>query len=117
MKPNQPMALRRESSQIHSPDSHNQEIDRLLAAAVVNHKFRTLLLADPSAALSAGYNGDTFQLSSEETKLLQSIHAATLQDFAAQLVEAEYAARNEETYSPNETSTAVLLPINVRVRL
>ena len=66
--------------------SHSREISRLLAAAVVSHKFNHLLLNDPRAALASGYNGESFQLSPEETKLVMSINASSLQDFAAQLV-------------------------------
>lgn len=66
--------------------SHSREISRLLAAAVVNHKFSHLLLNDPRSALTSGYNGESFQLSPEETKLVMSISASSLQDFASQLV-------------------------------
>lgn len=66
--------------------SHSREISRLLAAAVVSHKFSHLLLNDPRSALASGYNGESFQLSPEETKLVMSISASSLQDFAAELV-------------------------------
>jgi hypothetical protein len=38
------------------------ELSRLLAAALVNEQFESLLLADPEAALAYGYLGETLDL-------------------------------------------------------
>jgi len=67
--------------------SHSQicGISMLLAAAVVNKRFRTLLLTDPQLALSQGYYGETFPLTSRERKLVLSIKAENLSDFARQI--------------------------------
>lgn len=66
--------------------ANSKEINRLLTAAVVSRRFRQLLLADPLAALHSGYNGENFRLTLDEINLVQSIHATTLPDFAAQLL-------------------------------
>ncbi len=58
----------------------------VLAAAVVNEEFRSLLLSDPSAALKKGYLGQAFALSPEESADLLSIRANTLTDLAKQLI-------------------------------
>ena len=66
--------------------SHTPELCRLLAAAVVSPEFRRLLLTDAAQALENGYNGTSFGLSAGEQALVLSIHANSLADFAAQLV-------------------------------
>ncbi len=58
------------------------EILKLLSAAVVNKKFRNLLLTNPKSALNSGYNGETFQLGEEERALVLSIKAKSLPEFA-----------------------------------
>jgi hypothetical protein len=65
--------------------SHGQELSRLLTAAVVNQRFRQLLLTNPETALASGYNGESFSLANEEKDLILSIRAKSLADFAAQL--------------------------------
>lgn len=70
----------------NSPLSHTPELCRLLAAAVVSPDFRRLLLTDAAQALENGYNGTSFGLSAGEQALILSIHANSLADFAAQLV-------------------------------
>ncbi len=62
------------------------EVNRLLAAAVVNTQFCKLLLEDPYTALQNGYLGETFYLTEEERALILSIRAATLPDLARELV-------------------------------
>jgi hypothetical protein len=66
------------------PSDHT-ELSRLLAAAVVNTQFKTLLLDNPEFALENGYLGESFQLTEEERALLVSIRAGTLPDLAKQL--------------------------------
>lgn len=60
-------------------------ISLLLAAAVVNQNFRTLLLTDPQRALDDGYHGEVFPLNPKEKKLILSIQAESLSDFALQI--------------------------------
>lgn len=83
--------------------SHSREISRLLAAAVVSHKFSHLLLNDPRTALASGYNGESFQLSPEETKLVMSINASSLHDFASQLVAKTESRLVEDTEGDERT--------------
>jgi len=61
------------------------EYSKLITAAVVNERFRKLLLTNPELALSMGYSGESFDLSSEEKRELTSIKANSLEDFASQL--------------------------------
>jgi hypothetical protein len=61
------------------------ELSRLVTAAVINQKFRDLLLSDPKLALAAGYKGEVFRLTPEEYYLILSIRATSLTDFARQL--------------------------------
>ena len=63
----------------------NQELSRILSAAVVNSHFRSLLLKDPASAIACGYSGESFSIGSTEQKKLGAIRASNLADFAAQL--------------------------------
>jgi hypothetical protein len=67
--------------------SNGYEVSRLLTAAVINTKFRTLLLSDPARALATGFNGETFRFTIEEHDRILSIKAHSLADFANQLTE------------------------------
>lgn len=62
-----------------------QEISRILTAAVINENFRKLLLANPDKALAAGYRGEPFHLAKEERSRLAAIRASSLAEFAAQI--------------------------------
>jgi hypothetical protein len=75
------------SATVSQASANSKEINRLLTAAVVSRRFRQLLLADPLAALHSGYNGENFRLTLDEINLVQSIHATSLPDFAAQLLD------------------------------
>jgi hypothetical protein len=66
-------------------DHRSGEISRLLAAAVINKRFRDLLLSDPARALAEGFHGETFQLTHDQKMLVLSIRADKLSDFALQL--------------------------------
>jgi len=61
-------------------------LNRLLSAAIVNPHFQRLLLTNPVAALAAGYNGETFQLTQAEYAAVTSMCVNTLRDFATQLL-------------------------------
>lgn len=65
-------------------ESH-PEFSRILSAAVINTQFRNQLLRDPKQAVSRGFNGEVFQLSSKEKKDLSSLKGLSLADFASQL--------------------------------
>lgn len=61
---------------------------RLLAAAVINKRLRRMLLANPSTAVAAGYQGETFNLSPAEQSVLLALKANTLSEFAKMLLQA-----------------------------
>ncbi len=67
--------------------SSGHEISRLLTAAVVNGRFRKLLLSDPARALACGYDGEPFWFAKDERERILSIKAKSLADFASQLTE------------------------------
>jgi hypothetical protein len=62
-----------------------REYSRILTAAVVNEKFRRLLLTNPEMAIRNGFGGEAFNLAKDETERLSAIHAASLADFAKQM--------------------------------
>lgn len=62
-----------------------QECSRLLSAAVINGQFRQTLLSNPGLAISTGFGGEAFNLSSELKQSLSSIKASSLADFASQM--------------------------------
>jgi hypothetical protein len=64
---------------------NQNEISRVLTAAVVNENFRKMLLANPEQALVKGYRGEAFHFSKEERSRLGAIHASSLTEFAAQI--------------------------------
>ncbi len=69
---------------------HNQnptnDINRLIAAAVIDREFCALLLTNPVRAIGQGYYGERFQLSEETAARISGIQAASLSEFARQLV-------------------------------
>jgi hypothetical protein len=66
------------------------EISRLLVAAAINQNFQKLLLSSPAKALAAGFNGETFRLTSEEKRHIQTIRANTLAEFATKVMKQQY---------------------------
>lgn len=65
--------------------TNHRELSRLLTAAVINMRFRNLLLSSPQKALESGYNGESFRLAAEDKSQIISIQALSLADFATQL--------------------------------
>ena len=63
------------------------EINRLLAAAVVNQRFCRLLLADPELAIQNGYEDESFNFSASERSFILSLRANSLSDLAKQLLQ------------------------------
>ncbi len=61
------------------------EYSRILSAAVINQQFRDLLINDPDQAISRGFNGESFDLSTKEKDELSSLKGLSLADFASQL--------------------------------
>jgi len=64
----------------------SNNLNRLLSAAVVSPRFQRLLLTNPVAALAAGYNGETFQLTQAEYAAVTSLCVHTIREFATQLL-------------------------------
>jgi len=64
----------------------NNEISRIMTAAVVNLRFRQALLANPLLAIKNGYGDERFYLEDEQIKRLAKIHAISLEDFATKVV-------------------------------
>lgn len=87
---------------------HSKDMNRLLTAAVVSHKFCSLLLNDPIEAIAKGYNGETFELTAEEVQLLHAIKASSLRDFVKQLL--TKSLLSEKSW-PETQSTLPLNPI------
>lgn len=83
------------------------ELSRLLAAAVVNPAFASLLLDDPETALQQGYQDEAFLLSEEERTLILSIRVDSLPQLAQILLQTldqvepvhlHYPAQTEQYY-------------------
>jgi hypothetical protein len=79
----------------------NEELNRLLCAAVVSKSFRSMLVANPEIAAKTGYQGETFNLSDEDRCWLSSVRPTSLVDFAANLV----------NYQQNGQENRVTLPM------
>lgn len=62
-----------------------REYSRILTAAVVNEKFRKLLLTNPGMAIKKGFGGEAFHLGAEDTRRIADIRVATLAEFARQM--------------------------------
>jgi hypothetical protein len=63
-------------------------LHRLFAAAIVSDQFRNTLLREPDKALANGYLGQTFALSDQEKKIIKTIRAENLTDFAQKVNQA-----------------------------
>jgi len=66
--------------------ARNDELNRLLSAAVVSKSFRNMLLTSPEVALASGYQGEKFNLSDADRSWLFSVKATNLVDLAANMV-------------------------------
>ena len=66
--------------------SRNDELNRLLSAAVVSKSFRNMLLSNPEIAVSSGYQGEKFNLNAEDRNWLFSMRPTSLVDLAANMV-------------------------------
>lgn len=75
-----------ETSQQLDYPSHNDELNRLLSAAVVSKSFCNMLLTNPEIALASGYQGESFNLSDSDRSWLFSIRPTSLVDLAANMV-------------------------------
>lgn len=76
-------------TQVNQPldyPGHNEELNRVLCAAVVSKSFRTMLLSNPEIAVASGYQGEKFELSVEDQTWLYSNRPASLVDLAAGMI-------------------------------
>lgn len=70
------------------PSVTRTALHRLFAAAIVSDQFRTTLLRAPEEALAKGYLGQTFPLTDQEKKIIKTIRAENLADFAQKVNQA-----------------------------
>ena len=85
--------VRQVNGQLDYPS--NDELNRILCAAVVSKKFCDLLVTNPELAVSSGYQGESFNLSDEDKNWLYSIRPANLVDLAANMVIYQKSAHQE----------------------
>ena len=77
------------------PSRDGNELSRLINAALISKEFCDLLLTNPAAAVTAGYNGESFCLTPEQERLILSNRASSLPEFAIQLTQ-----RTAYAYAP-----------------
>lgn len=75
--------------------SRNDELNRMLCAAVVSKSFRKMLLSNPEIAVTSGYQGESFNLRDEDRSWLFSTRPANLVDLAANLVTYQKSAKQD----------------------
>jgi len=63
-------------------------LHRLFAAAIVSDQFRAKLLSEPEAAVTGGYLGQSFALTDHEKKIIKTVQANNLTDFAQKVNQA-----------------------------
>lgn len=68
-------------------DTVRRECGRLIHAAVINKRFREMLLANPVKSIETGYSGENFSFTREEKARIRHIQARSLEDFAVQLMQ------------------------------
>jgi hypothetical protein len=76
------------SQGFNKPSVSRSALQRLFAAAIVSDQFRNTLLREPDKALANGYLGQTFALSDQEKKIIKTIRAENLTDFAQKVNQA-----------------------------
>ena len=73
---------------LHKPAIERSGLHRLFAAAIVSNQFRTKLLSEPEVALANGYLGQPFALTDHEKKIIRTVQANNLADFAQKVNQA-----------------------------
>ncbi|NPV75867.1 MAG: hypothetical protein HPY59_05755 [Anaerolineae bacterium] len=72
----------------HDPDDAvKRECGRLIHAAVINKRFREMLLANPVKSIETGFSGEDFSFTREDKERIRRIQAKSLEDFAVQLMQ------------------------------
>jgi hypothetical protein len=77
-----------QSTTIRIPRPSYEDVNRLLAAAVVSRQFCNSLLNDPVSAIQDGFAGEHFTLSADEYEMIIAIRSSSLTDFAEQICKA-----------------------------
>jgi hypothetical protein len=62
-----------------------QDISKLLTAAVINERFRVKFLSSRKSALRDGFEGEAFRFTEEEKEQILGISANSLAEFARKL--------------------------------
>lgn len=70
------------------PSLERTALHQLFAAAIVSDQFRATLLHEPEEALAKGYLGQVFPLTDQEKKIIKTIRAENLTDFAQKVNQA-----------------------------
>ncbi|MFT3892076.1 MAG: hypothetical protein QM730_10610 [Anaerolineales bacterium] len=73
---------------LQKPAIERSGLHRLFAAAIVNNQFRAKLLSEPEAAMTGGYLGQPFALTDHEKKIIKTVQANNLADFAQKVNQA-----------------------------
>lgn len=66
--------------------SIQMECGRLIHAAIISKSFRRMLLDNPVKSVETGYCGEKFYFTREEKARIKLIQAASLEEFASQLM-------------------------------
>ncbi|HNB50640.1 MAG TPA: hypothetical protein PK530_01785 [Anaerolineales bacterium] len=77
------------------------DLNRLIAAAVIDREFCALLLTNPLRAIGEGYYGEYFQFSPEAKARIGTIEASSLSEFAQKLVESPVSPENSNHIKRN----------------
>ncbi len=85
--------MTRNLSENHPTSYEEQELCRLLSAAVINARFCQALLNNPAQAVANGFRGEKFHIGKENSQRLAGIRAKSLADFASQLTQSHTFAR------------------------
>ncbi len=62
------------------------EFGRLIHAAIINKRFRDMLLTAPMQTIEAGYCGEKFHFPRDIHDRIEQIRAGSLEDFSSQLL-------------------------------
>ena len=94
-----------------------KSINQLLCASLVDKQFSELLFRSPETAISEGYIDHAFQLSEEEYRMVTSIHAGRIEDFAQEIHD-HIAERSCQEYSDPEknhsTGSRYAIPVQIQ---
>lgn len=63
------------------------EFGRLIHAAIINTRFRQLLITNPVNTIEKGYLGESFYFPNDVKNQIQNIHAGNLEEFSSQVVQ------------------------------